>query len=491
MHSVSITSVRHWQAVPISPSQLFELSLNGINADLLDPSPPLSTPSQNPTGPLSFSDITNFTVLLFKYAGSSPTPPWVVFLVADTFPTDSPKAFLDYGSVLELNATYVQNERRGQLPKRPILTCPPHRQQISYFCETSSTTLFIPLMQQTDLGPTFSYKDGSFQNPIHFEQYTRNMSHIEFPLAQPFTPIDCTGITNPAELEAMLKFSQNSYKRHIKSIRDNQVNWVTLILPFLNDPADAPTLAMAQWAIKQKELMPRYEPFGEKQYEPGQPEDAIHEIRDTILINAQPLFTYSSPDRVELQVIHQGLRVSGGAERTYQHQQGSFPVGPYGTTIVPYHQDVSQAAMRREFFDIEWSLPSIHTDATFMRAAIPTDNWIMFIPTTGFSPKGQLVFSHLDSGFKETFDHYALATPHLSPGTYLPYDIVAFGDTLIPEEIPGMQIAHTSTSEPCDLVTVDIGTTSRFAGIYWLSPGKYEVLSKMDLMIYGRWFAWI
>jgi hypothetical protein len=165
-------------------------------------------------------------------------------------------------------------------------------------------------------------------------------------------------------------------------------------------------------------------------------------------------------ERVELQVTHQGLRVSGGAVRRYQHHQGSFPVGPYGTTIVPYHQDISQAVMRREFIDIERSFPFIHADPTFMRAAIPTSHWIMFIPTTGFLPKGQLVFSNRNSGFKETFDHYTLATPHLSPGTYLPYDIVAFGDTLIPEEIPGSQIARTSSSESDVLVTVNIGTTS-------------------------------
>lgn len=98
-----------------------------------------------------------------------------------------------------------------------------------------------------------------------------------------------------------------------------------------------------------------------------------------------------------------------------------------------------------------------------VQAAISTDRWIMFIPTTGFLLKGQLVFSHINSGSKEMFDHYALATPHLSPGTYLPYDIVAFGDTLIPEEIPGTQIAYTSASESHTLVTGNTGTTSHSA----------------------------
>ena len=106
-----------------------------------------------------------------------------------------------------------------------------------------------------------------------------------------------------------------------------------------------------------------------------------------------------------------------------------------------------------------------------VQAAISTDRWIMFIPTTGFLLKGQLVFSHLNSSFRETFNHYALATSHLSPGTYLPYDIVAFGDTLIPEEIPGIQVAYTSASQSHVLVTVNTGTTSHSAWrlIRWLA----------------------
>ena len=173
------------------------------------------------------------------------------------------------------------------------------------------------------------------------------MPRVNYLLPKPFTPIDCTGITNPAELEAMIKYAQITYKRHIESSRDTQVAWATLLLPpFLNDPeADASTLAMAQRVIKKKELMPHYQPLGEKYYEPGQPQDVIHEIRDTILIDAQPLFTYSSADRVEQQVTHQGLHISGGAEQLYQHQKCSFSVGPHGTTIVPYHQNISQAAM--------------------------------------------------------------------------------------------------------------------------------------------------
>ena len=98
-----------------------------------------------------------------------------------------------------------------------------------------------------------------------------------------------------------------------------------------------------------------------------------------------------------------------------------------------------------------------------VQAAISNKHWIMFIPTTGFLLKGQLVFSHLNSGLRETFNHYALATPHLSPGTYLPYDIVAFGDTLIPEEIPGTQVAYTSASQSHALATLNTGTTSHSA----------------------------
>ncbi|EDR04444.1 uncharacterized protein LACBIDRAFT_330581 [Laccaria bicolor S238N-H82] len=283
------------------------------------------------------------------------------------------------------------------------------------------------------------------------------MPSLKYPPPEAFTLIDLTGITNPAELEAMLKYAQSCYKRHVESICKGQVLWATLLSPSFNDPANAPLLAMAQQFIKQNELKPHYEPFGEIHYDLGQPQDAIPKNRDTILIDAQPLFIYSSAERVELQVNHHGLCISRGAEHVYQHQQSSFPIGPYGTTIPPYNQDINQAAMHCKFFDIEWSLPSIHLNPTFMQAAIQTNHWIMIIPTTGFLPKGQLVFSHIDSGFKGIFDHYALATPNLSPGTYLPYDIVAFGDTLIPEEIPGTQITHT--------LTVNTETTSHSAEI--------------------------
>ena len=98
---------------------LFELSLTGTNINLLDP---LSAPfhaitepgNSTTTGPLSFSDITNFfnTVPLFKYTGSLTTPPCtdgVTFLVADTFLLISPKAFLQFKNVLKFNARYAQN----------------------------------------------------------------------------------------------------------------------------------------------------------------------------------------------------------------------------------------------------------------------------------------------------------------------------------------------------------------------------------------------
>ncbi|EDR04367.1 uncharacterized protein LACBIDRAFT_237891 [Laccaria bicolor S238N-H82] len=115
---------------------LFELSLTGTNANLLAP---LSAPlhaitkqgSSTTTGPLSFSNITNFfnIVSLFKYIGSLTTPPCtdgVTFLVADTFLPISPKAFSEFKSVLKFNARYVQNApgeenlievAAGQLPK--------------------------------------------------------------------------------------------------------------------------------------------------------------------------------------------------------------------------------------------------------------------------------------------------------------------------------------------------------------------------------------
>ncbi|EDR04342.1 uncharacterized protein LACBIDRAFT_330576 [Laccaria bicolor S238N-H82] len=307
-----------------------------------------------------------------------------------------------------------------------------------------------------DGGHRFSLKEQRY--PLLFKQHTGNMNPFRVrpsPVAPVFNSVDCTAITDPTYLEQRLVFALDDYKNHVENIRTEQLNWANSRLPFLKDAIDAPLLAKAQRIIKHKEWTPRYEPFGEKRYEPGRPQDALHEIRDVILLHAAPLFAYSSTSRVREQITNHGLHVSGGAERIYQHQRGIFPVGPYGTTIPPYRQDISQAAMRREFFDVESSLPSIGTGPAVIQNPIPTNSWIMFIPTTGFSPKGHLVFSRLDVGFRETFEHYALATPHLSPGAFLPYDIVAFGNTLIPEEIPGTQIVRANTGE----LRVSITTT--------------------------------
>ncbi|KAA8540750.1 hypothetical protein F0562_024331 [Nyssa sinensis] len=266
------------------------------------------------------------------------------------------------------------------------------------------------------------------------------MAHRGFPHPA-FTPVDLTGVHSTDELQMQIGLAFDAYAEHLETVRRRQKTWAMRVKNFLKDPADATHLALANRRIASDEHWVRY----------TLPTDP----QDTLLPTAQPLFTYSGEERIMAQVQH-GLRVSGGADRVYQHQRGHFPKGPYGTTIAPFSQTVSLNAMRREFFDIEFSLPNVPRSFEQQRQALPMNHFIAFIPSTGFSPKGQLVFRRLDSGFEERFDHFALSTPHLNVGDYLKYDIVAYGPTLIPEEIPGTEVARNNTGEDRVLLKVEL-----------------------------------
>jgi len=115
--------------------------------------------------------------------------------------------------------------------------------------------------------------------------------------------------------------------------------------------------------------------------------------------------------------------------------------------------------MRLGFYDIEFAYPSIALLPQVERAALPLDHFILYMPSTGFSAKGNLQFTRLGS-FDEKFDHYVLPTPHMKVGDYLPYDIIAFGDTLIPEEIVGTQVRRNNTGTE-RVLAVNTGATSR------------------------------
>ncbi|KAI6016059.1 hypothetical protein PISMIDRAFT_25487 [Pisolithus microcarpus 441] len=103
--------------------------------------------------------------------------------------------------------------------------------------------------------------------------------------------------------------------------------------------------------------------------------------------------------------------------------------------------------MRRSF-GIEFSLPAIAVPSEYVRAALPMDCWIMFTPTTSFNKVGKLVFRCLNSGEfpDKSFDHWAMATPDNNPGHFIAYDIIAYGNTLIPEEVEEMEMAYNITA---------------------------------------------
>lgn len=69
----------------------------------------------------------------------------------------------------------------------------------------------------------------------------------------------------------------------------------------------------------------------------------------------------------------------------------------------------------------------------------------MFTPTTSFNKVGKLVFRLLNSGEfpDKSFDHWAMATPDNNPG-----DIIAYGNTLIPEEVDEMEMVKGMMLDP-------------------------------------------
>lgn len=248
-----------------------------------------------------------------------------------------------------------------------------------------------------------------------------------------FQPIDLE-VDSREELKAAIEYAGGRYRDFLDLQRKDQIDWATRRKPFAKGPQDGELRALIDRRLKTQEYWTRY---------------SIHGVTDTVLPHAPLLYTYMSKERLQEHLEKKGLRVSAGAQRTELNQIGEFPRGPYGTTIPPYSEEVGQNAAARSFYGIEYSLDAVPrpSDPKPPRPAISTEYFVMFAQTTGFSPKGRLSFQKMQAGFAVTFDHYALATPDLPVGSYLDYDIVAYGRNFMPKEIKGTLVARNNTGE--------------------------------------------
>nr|WGV39433.1 RolB/C-like protein [Vaccinium uliginosum]WGV39439.1 RolB/C-like protein [Vaccinium uliginosum]WGV39446.1 RolB/C-like protein [Vaccinium uliginosum] len=252
-----------------------------------------------------------------------------------------------------------------------------------------------------------------------------------------FQPIDLLEVDSREELKAAIEYAGGRYRDFLDLQRADQLDWATRRKPFAKGAGDGELRAVIDRRLdprKKQEYWTRY---------------SIHGVTDTVMPKAPLLYTYMSKERLREHLDKKGLRVSAGAQRTELNQIGEFPRGPYGTTIPPYSEDVGQNAAARSFYGIEYSLDAVlrPSDPNPPRLAISTEYFVMFAQTTGFSPKGRLSFQKMQAGFAATFDHYALATPDLPVGSYLDYDIVAYGRNFMPKEIKGTLVARNNTGE--------------------------------------------
>lgn len=167
---------------------------------------------------------------------------------------------------------------------------------------------------------------------------------------------------------------------------------------------------------------------------------------DIQFVGTSPLFTYSAPSRVQEQ-LENGLRVSAGADNDYLHQKGSFPRGPYGTTIEPWQREIPRGAMRLNFFDYEYAMPSVTQPISGTRefvgpiperqrwtlgprSELPTSHFIGFAQTQEWVPRGYLDYRETRQRYSERFLHYSMSEP---TANYVAQPIVAHGVSLIPD----------------------------------------------------------
>ena len=168
------------------------------------------------------------------------------------------------------------------------------------------------------------------------------------------------------------------------------------------------------------------------------------------------LFTYSAEGRVHDQLGdgqasrwgRPSLRVSGGAPNEFLHQEGGFARGPYGTTIPPFSQQHDRRSMGLNFFGHEWSMPSVTqpdgrtasfggrlegrlAGELYARPALPTANFVAFAQNENWIPGGRMNFPETRQ-YGDDFLHFHARTPDRRVGDFVPQDIIAYGNVLIP-----------------------------------------------------------
>jgi hypothetical protein len=270
-----------------------------------------------------------------------------------------------------------------------------------------------------------------------------------------FDPVDLSAITDHDQLHDALDDAAAQFRTFIRTnLRPAQLTWANNVYAANN----ATDIEKMQAAAVLRNRNPPFTPY-----------ERENDAHDVILASAPLLYTYMSHARLQEHLQKRGLRVSYGAERLSQHQQGEFPRGAYATSIPPFTDSVG--TMDRHFFDIEYSLPA----ADDSRPALDIGYWVAFPNTTGFSAKGSLVHHRFQS-IGQDFSHYALPTRNHNVGAYIDFDIIAFGKTLIPLEAEDWGFSDDETAPiSCPLPPRPAASPSRPPG-----PAAIEVSQALD-----------
>lgn len=267
-----------------------------------------------------------------------------------------------------------------------------------------------------------------------------------------WTPIRVTGST-PEELEQNTKAAFDRYAEWVNVNRPATQNLRERMMPFTQDNPDQ-NARLRQTSADQERSQ------GGQHFAAGQ----------EVFPRSQPLYTYMGQARMEEHVQARGLRISGGALTADTSQHGEFPRGVYGTNIPPYEQRIDQKTMRQAFFGAASSTAPIGPDARANAEsrgvalppnspimqdqwpAPPTTHFVAFVAAPNFVPRGEMNVRH---GERETLplQHFALPQDQAGPlathggSQYARYDIVAYGESRIPETVRQVRPPIVARSE--------------------------------------------
>lgn len=164
-----------------------------------------------------------------------------------------------------------------------------------------------------------------------------------------------------------------------------------------------------------------------------------------MLLRHRPLFVYGPLARIKSMVDAQSLRVSAGAMIFNNSQRGAFPPGPYATTLPPYDEDdTTKPVLSRLFYGYDQiAHPSPYDPA---RPEADVSHWLMFYPSRDWKPTGYFKSPGAEETGRKVV-HWVLPTHDTAPGTFVAWDIVAYGRTMIPDTVAETNWEFVEASE--------------------------------------------